>query len=466
MKRSIYLLLVCLLACSTVAFTQTVTLSFTAKDAFNQHLQLNRVVITNQTQNWQETIYWPDTVLVTQNGMGIADVETRYTTSLQLSQNIPNPFTGTTEVSLTVAKEGEVGLQIADVNGKIVETQCMASLQSGIHQFRITLAIVGTYVMTAHQNDQTSSIKMICNDGTDVNKIEYLGSVLANDYSPKPAKTNPRGTTNNPFAFGDQMEYVGYAAINGTEAESQHITQAQNASQAIVLQFAETGGTSQDGQPCPVAATVTDVDNNTYNTVQIGTQCWMKENLRTTRYANGTSIALGSSTSTSTAYRYYPDDDQSNVSTYGYLYNWKAVMGNSSSSSANPSGAQGICPTGWHVPSDAEWTQLTDYVSSQSQYVCGSNTDNIAKALASTTGWDSSSNTCAIGNNSSANNATNFFALPACIVFGAAAYFWSSTEVDGDGAYSRGLKYNYTCMLRFNNYAKSGMLSVRCLSDN
>ena len=93
------------------------------------------------------------------------------------------------------------------------------------------------------------------------------------------------------------------------------------------------GDTGTDGQPCPGAATVTDVDNNTYNTVQIGTQCWMKENLRTTRYANGTSIALGSSTSSTTAYRYYPDNNSSNVSTYGYLYNWKALMGNSSSSS-------------------------------------------------------------------------------------------------------------------------------------
>lgn len=166
-----------------------------------------------------------------------------------------------------------------------------------------------------------------------------------------------------------------------------------------------------DGQPCPGTATVTDIDNNTYNTVQIGLQCWLKENLRTSRYANGMSIALGSCTSTTTAYRYYPDNNSSNVPSYGYLYNWKAVMGNSSSSWTNPSGVQGICPTGWHVPSDAEWTQLTNYVSSQSQYVCGSNI-KIAKALASTTGWNSSTNTCAVGNNPSSNNVTGFSAFP------------------------------------------------------
>ena len=178
---------------------------------------------------------------------------------------------------------------------------------------------------------------------------------------------------------------------------------------------------------------MTDIDGNVYNTVMLGTQCWMKENLRTTKYADGTSISQGSSTSTTVAYWYYPDNDASNKTTYGLLYNWKAVMRNSSSSSSNPSGVQGVCPTGWHVPSDAEWTQLTDYVSSQSEYVCGS--DNmytyIAKALAGTTGWSSSTNTCAVGNTPSQNNSTGFGALPAGRYdnhFGTNANFWSATE--------------------------------------
>ena len=115
-------------------------------------------------------------------------------------------------------------------------------------------------------------------------------------------------------------------------------------------------------------STIMDRDSNIYNTVLIGTQCWMKENLRTTKYADGTSISNGSTTSTTIAYWYYPNNDAFYKTTYGLLYNWKAVMGNSSSSSSNPSGVQGICPTGWHVPSDAEWTQLTDYVGSHSYF--------------------------------------------------------------------------------------------------
>ncbi len=228
-----------------------------------------------------------------------------------------------------------------------------------------------------------------------------------------------------------------------------------------------------DGQPCPGTPTVTDVDNNVYNTVQIGQQCWMKENLRTTRYANGTSISSGSIGSTTTAYRYCPNNNSSNVSAYGYLYNWKAVMHNSSSSSINPSGVQGICPNGWHVPSKAEWRQLTQYVSNQNQYLC-SNT--YAKALASTLGWSTSSILCAVGNDQSSNNATGFSAMPAggfssgggYFDFGNSANFWSASEVQGE--YNNlpipfEIRYDECVEYSVIFSAMSNGHSVRCLRD-
>ena len=216
--------------------------------------------------------------------------------------------------------------------------------------------------------------------------------------------------------------------------------------------------------------TVKDIDGNVYKTVKIGKQVWMAENLRTTRYANGMSIPMGSTTSTTTAYRYNPNDNADNVRDYGYLYNWPAVMHGTQSSNSNPSGVQGICPDGWYVPSDAEWTQLTNYVSSQTQYQCNGSSENIAKALASTTGWSSSSNTCAVGNNPSANNSTVFSALPAGGYyggyddFGYLGDFWSATEYNGDGAYTRGLFYDYAGVLRDYSYRLYGF-SVRCLRD-
>ena len=201
----------------------------------------------------------------------------------------------------------------------------------------------------------------------------------------------------------------------------------------------------------------------------------MKENLKTTHYADGTSISLGSGSSTSNKYRYYPNGSSSNVSTYGYLYNWAAVMNGKSSSSANPSGVQGPCPNGWHVPSDAEWTQLTNYVSSQSQYLCGSTSTFIAKALSSTTGWTSDSGTCTVGNTQSNNNKTGFNAMPAGAqydsnsqYFGTYAMFWSSTEASSENAWRR---YIGNTLAAVNggswgaNYYKYNGHSVRCLKD-
>ena len=168
-----------------------------------------------------------------------------------------------------------------------------------------------------------------------------------------------------------------------------------------------------DAQTCPGADTVTDYDGNIYHTVQIGNQCWLRENLRTTHYADGTEIPAGNTTSNTTAYRYPPHGHESEVTIYGYLYNWIAVMKGDSASNLNPSGVQGICPNGWHVPSWTEWEQLQSYVGSQGQYVCGGDSNQIAKALASQV-WcntNSTSNACAVYNNVSANNATGFSAL-------------------------------------------------------
>ena len=232
-------------------------------------------------------------------------------------------------------------------------------------------------------------------------------------------------------------------------------------------------------------STVKDYDGNEYNTVKIGNQCWTKENLRTTHYSNGEEISLGlfdlDHSSTTTAYRYYPDNHSGMVDTYGYLYNWPAVMHGAASSSANPSGVQGICPNGWHVPSDSEWTQLTDYVSGRSEYVCGI-FNTIAKALASATGcWaectdcDDDYNPCAVGYNQSTNNATGFSAMPAGEHSGLSyepsshiAYFWSSTERNGyDGYYAwyRYLYHNSEYVTR-DDHGKEAGYSVRCLRDN
>ena len=186
--------------------------------------------------------------------------------------------------------------------------------------------------------------------------------------------------------------------------------------------------------------TVTDFDNNIYQTVIIGSKCWMRENLRTRKYADSSSITYGDDDqSNSEPYYYFPDNNESNVITYGLLYNWRAAMKNGISSDSDPSGVQGVCPNGWHLPSVAEWNQLSDYVSSQSAYYCDNNHDFIAKAFAATSGWQENADPCAVGNNLSANNATGLTILPAGFLDDGGSYLefstmtilWSATERNG-----------------------------------
>ncbi len=121
-----------------------------------------------------------------------------------------------------------------------------------------------------------------------------------------------------------------------------------------------------------------DVDDNLYAVVQIGKQCWMKSNLRTTHYSDGTAIANGTgnsannTTSHTTAYYYQPtassnfgadfDFSHYNLKTDGLFYNWKAVMQGAAGSTTVPSRVQGVCPDGWHVPSVREWDTLFAFV--------------------------------------------------------------------------------------------------------
>lgn len=571
-----FLIVFALFVTALLAFPQTVTLTFTGRDVNNNHVQLDSVLITNLTYGWQETLYCPDTALTMQNRVGIDDndVGTMCTSSLlQLFQNNPNPFNGGTDVALYVANAGMVTLEITDMNGREIVTDAVA-MQAGIHHFRITVSHSGTYIMTARQNGNISAIKMVnnaCNNGN-IPIVEMMCTpsiqtqIEQNNHSVP--KSGSRGTTTNPFNFGNLMEYVGFATINGSVAESQRITQQQGASQTFTLQFevvqhqlatvttasvcgvtqtgaivggevTDDGGSvvldrgvcwdsiatptisdnclhigsgigvfsdvltalspnttyyvrayaingvgvsygeeesfttldeSQDGQSCPGNPTVMDADSNIYNTVMIGSQCWMKENLKTTKYDDGTEILQGTSTSTTVAYWYYPGNNSANKATYGLLYNWKAVMHNSSSSDNNPSGVQGVCPKGWHVPSDAEWTQLTDYVSSQSQYVCGYTSTYIAKSLAATVGWNGSSDECAITNNLNMNNDTGFGTLPAgryygyYYDFGYHAYFHTSTESNSATIYRRDLSYNQAYVEKYTNN-KYDAHSVRCLRN-
>lgn len=220
-----------------------------------------------------------------------------------------------------------------------------------------------------------------------------------------------------------------------------------------------------------ISNAVTDYDGNKYDAVKIGNQVWMAKNLRTKHYADGTPIPAGASGMIN--FRFAPNNNEDNVPEYGYLYSWEVAMNYANSSNSNPSGVQGVCPNGWHLPSEAEWTQLQTYMGSQSTYHPDGHSDYIAKALAATWGWNQGYNTYAVGNDQSANNASGFSALPAgacnlgvCIGFGEHADFWSSTSYPDLDNYAYFLNIHcYNERAALGNGNKSIANSVRCVRD-
>lgn len=291
----------------------------------------------------------------------------------------------------------------------------------------------------------------------EISTVSFAGRISADGGYAVTARGFCYGTSQNPVIENDLITTDGSGNgnfshnVNGLSANTTYYVRAYATNLAGTSYGQEMTFTTKNiGQPCVGTPTVTDIDGNTYHTVQIGTQCWLKENMRTTRQPDGTAISN----------LLYPDGDVNNIATYGYLYDWTTALNRSTS-------RQGICPNGWHVPSDYEWTLLTNYVSSQDIFYCGSNSTSIAKSLASTTGWSSNSSSCTIGNDQTSNNATGFSALPAGYNggnFGDYAYFWSSTEGLSSTAHYRNVYYG-SAGVGSSHFTKLNNSSVRCVRD-
>lgn len=222
------------------------------------------------------------------------------------------------------------------------------------------------------------------------------------------------------------------------------------------------------------AQTVTDIDGNVYNTVQIGNQIWMKENLKTTHYSDGTPLvdgtgAGGITEDYTTKYYFWYNDDPSNGDTYGALYTWAAIMNGASSSNSNPSEVQGICPTGWHIPSDDEWKELEIYLGMSQMDADAEGwrgTDEGGKLKETGISHWSSPNT-------GATDESGFTALPSGYrdSFGGFAGlgnetgFWSSTEYDSTAVRDRLLNNNKSQIFRWGCYKAHGA-PLRCVQDS
>jgi len=198
------------------------------------------------------------------------------------------------------------------------------------------------------------------------------------------------------------------------------------------------------------ATTVTDADGNVYHTVKIGTQTWTVENLKTTHYNDGTAIYM--ITGTATDYDnmsaggccWYNNDSSTNKNIYGALYSWYAVNTGK------------LAPSGWHVPTDADWSKLSAYLGG----------DSVAGGKLKDTGtyWTSP--------NTGATNSTGFSALPGGSRSDEASFYdagnsgswWSATATDTLSAHNYGLSYNYASLNKGSSF-KSCDYSIRLVKD-
>jgi uncharacterized protein (TIGR02145 family) len=215
--------------------------------------------------------------------------------------------------------------------------------------------------------------------------------------------------------------------------------------------------------------TIFDIDGNIYNTVTIGGQTWLSENLRVKHYRNGDSIGTtypankDVSSEINPKYQWVYNGNEKYAATYGRLYTWYAATDD-----------RCLCPEGWHVPSDSEWTVMENYLIANGFNYDGSNEGNkIAKTLATDTGWTSSIRTGAIGNIDYAGyrNISGFSAQPGGFHYRYGAFdylrtigfYWSSTEKNY-GGWHRLFYYNNAYVTR-GDYGKLYGFSVRCVKD-
>jgi len=209
------------------------------------------------------------------------------------------------------------------------------------------------------------------------------------------------------------------------------------------------------------AGTVEDIDGNRYKTITIGKQEWMAENLRVTRFRNGEKIPKVTNNSDwanlSAGARCVHSNDDGQLPTYGYLYNWSAVLD-----------SRRLAPEGWHVPTDEDWKELEMLLGmsqSEADGISWRGTDVGGKLKErGTSRWKDP--------NTGATNETGFTALPGAFrAFNGMFYpvgegcgFWTSSECDRDTAWNRGLDYKNTAVYRY-SYPKKRGFSVRCVKD-
>jgi uncharacterized protein (TIGR02145 family) len=397
-------------------------------------------------------------------GLGLFLFPGSYALNLSITGYVPQ--NRTLEVRESGANEIRVDLarNIGDLALRVTPPDARVSLNRQDYSGQVMIELApGRYRLDVEKegfDPHTETIDITLNQRTTrtINLEAYLGS-LQFTVTPSNAQVelvNSGGQVINRWtgiqllrnlpvgAYTLKVAAEGHTSLN----ERITITRDQTLQINFVLEATENSvALTVSGVEC--VNPISDIDGNTYRIVQIGSQCWMAENLKTTKYRDGTAIPNVTDNTrwsilTTGARSVYSNNMRRYNAIYGQLYNWYAV-----------NDSRGLCPTGWHVPSDAEWTQLTNFL--------GENAGGKMKASGSQY-WQSF--------NARVTNESEFTGLPAgnrssigtFHSFGSLGFWWSSTMSDTNLVLNRYLSDSYGGLIR-SQYATRYGFSVRCVQD-
>ena len=345
----------------------------------------------------------------------------------------PNPAGGNSKLLIIPPCAGNAVIAIFDMNGKQV-ARIQSFLENALQEFLLSGLNNGLYLISVKGNNYHYSGKLLSNSNTDGNAVSITQTSSSQAVDEKQFFIEDKGslaTVDMAYLTGDILKFTGVSGNYSTV-----ITDIPLSDKTIEFNF----------------IACTDGDNNNYPVIAIDTQIWMAINLMTTRFSNGDLISTtipatkDISKESTPKYQWAYGGEESNTATYGRLYTWYAVTDN-----------LGVCPTGWHLPTDSEWTTLNNYLGGA----------NVAGGMLKETGtahWKSP--------NSGVTNETGFTALPGggrissglFYLIGDYGLWWSATEHDVGNALASQLSYNNNNMSsgRIN---KDGGYSVRCVRD-
>jgi len=434
MKRLVFVIII---FCSLEANAQIHLISFagTGESTF-----VGSAEVENLTSGTSLTVNGTDVLRLTST-VGIYDVDNENSSRMKI---YPNPMTDKSTLMFSAPVEGDAIISVCDITGKIV-TQIKSYVENYTQEFILSGLKNGIYFINVKGNTYQFSGKLISNGKSNGTiSIEKVSGHIAVDSKASIDAKGVQATVDMDYTTGDRLKFKGISGIYSTV-----MIDIPAEDKTITFNF----------------IACTDGDNINYPVVEIGTQVWMAENLKTTKYRNGDLIGttvpatLDISGESMPKYQWAYDGNENNVATYGRLYTWDAL-----------SDSRNACPTGWHVFTDPELVILVNYLANNGYSYSGIGFD-VAKSMAAASGWTTDPTAGNVGNDQASNNSTGFTALPGGSrdyygtfgYIGSNCYFWSSTEYSSHAVYPY-IFTGYSGVGRSDTDKVNGF-SVRCLRD-